>query len=139
MHSEAIMKEADITKALTAHLSAAALGYEIVWQDEKVEQVDLAPPYLDIEHVRTLRPTVNVKGGQRSEGYLQVTSVGQKGEFATPTEGVADEVSDVFPIGQRIVATGGAITVLESRVLSGFPDDVHWRVPVRITYRAIPN
>ncbi len=133
------MKEADITRALTAYLSAAALGYEIVWQDEKVEQVNLDPPYLDVEHVRTIRRPANVGGEQRSEGYLQVTAVGVKGRYATPTEDVADEVSEAFPVGERIAATGGTITVLSSMVLPGFPDDVHWRVPVRITYRAIPN
>ncbi len=133
------MKEADITRAITAAIEAAAFTQPVVWENKDAPD-PLPDTYLAVQHVRTLRPTVNLDGTKsRSEGYLQVTVAGPKGEYATPGEDVADLVSDAFPVGRRITATGGTVTIRSSRVLPGFPDDVRWRVPVRIDYRAIPN
>lgn len=133
------MKEAEITRALTAAIEAASFAQPIVWENKDAPD-PLPEAYLAVQHVRTLRPTSNLKGTKnRSEGYLQITVAGPKGGYATPGEDVADLVSGAFPVGRRIAATGGMLTIRSSRVVSGFPDDVRWRVPVRIDYRAIPD
>ena len=133
------MKEADITQALTSAIEAAAFTQPIVWENQDAPD-PLPETYLAVQHIRTLRPTSNLKGTKsRSEGYLQITVAGPKGKHVTPGEDVADLVSGAFPVGRRIASPGGIVTIRSSRVLSGFPDDVRWRVPVRIDYRAIPD
>lgn len=133
------MREVDIAKALTLFVECVPFTEFVLWEND--ESPDPLPEtYLAVQHVRTLRPTVNLSGTKsRSEGYLQITVAGQKDEFSTPGEETADLISDAFPVGQRIETVGGIITVLSTRVLPGFADDTRWRTPVRIDYRAIPN
>ena len=129
------MKEAEISRTLSAHLDAAALGCPIIWPNKDAGEP--VAPYLDFQIVRGDRPTGSLDGtAQRSEGYVQITVVWSLNDRAVGAEELADQVSDEFPLGQRITGTGGWLSIESSRVLTGFRDDVHWRVPVRINYRA---
>lgn len=146
------MNEEDIANGLGQALDDAMLGYPVVWENRYlrdgsgnlVEVPSKAQmPYLVVEFVRTSRRNralaggVPKKGSQVSEGFMQITVVSERDAFASAATGIADDVADVFTPATSITITGGKITITDfPTVIQGFPDDVSWRVPVRVPYRA---
>ena len=134
------MNEADIENAIGKHLSDAALGYDIAWPNRDVA-AGQARPYLVFQMVRTGRTSPVLKGGAAkvySDGFAMISVVAQTDKFATAANRIADTVAALVPAGQQIAVTGGGTMTISkpAEILQGYPDDVNWRVPVRVTYRA---
>lgn len=129
------MKESDIANALGKRLSDAALGFGIAWPNKASS---LQPPYLVFDMVRTGRTNDELSGeAVRSAGYAQISVVAEKDAFATTAEDIAMQIADLYPAALTLAITGGKVKITKpADVLSGFPDDVSWRVPVRVYYEA---
>lgn len=133
-----MIRESDISIALGERLQTMFPEPRIAWPNEKSDGPPTMP-YLVPQMVRLPRtdPTVEATF-PISNGQFVVTVVSELDEFSVDAEGLADDVAELFPMGLRLPVTGGEITIMKPPdVLLGFPDAVSWRVPVRITYRAM--
>lgn len=131
-----MIRESNISIALGERLQTMFPEPRIAWPNQKTT---LDMPYLFVQVVRVSRtdPTVEATF-PISNGQFVVTVVSELDEFSVDAEGLADDVAEMFPMGLRLPVTGGEITIMQPpEVLQGFPDAVSWRVPVRITYRAM--
>lgn len=131
-----MIRESAISIALGAHLEGMLPEPTIAWPNQKITP---AMPYLFVQVVRGGRTDPSVAGDFAiSNGQFVVTVVSELDEFSVAAESLADDVAAHFPMGLRLPVTGGEITIMQPpEVLQGFPDAVSWRVPVRITYRAM--
>lgn len=131
-----MIRESDISIALGAHLGDMFPLPPIAWPNHRITP---AMPYLFPQVVRGSRTDPSVAGDFAiSNGQYLVTVVSELDEFTVAAEKLADDVAEHFPMGLRLAVTGGEITIMQPpEILQGFPDAVSWRIPVRITYRAL--
>lgn len=135
-----MIKESEVSLALSQHLSSMPLVPFIAWPNKHVV-ASQPKPYLVTQVVRISRVDPTVAGGFAiSEGQFVVTVIESLGEYATAAERLADCVADFFPMGLRIPFEGGEITITQPPLVNdGFPDEISWRVPVTIPYQVLPQ
>lgn len=130
-----------IANGIGKRLEEAGLGYFILWENRDLP-AGQAKPYLVFEYVPvSRRDRSNAGGSVQTRGYVQVTVVSAKGEFATEGRQIAEAVAAVFdrsdPAKAILFEDGMKIIMGDSAVLRGYPDDVSWRTPVRINFTAM--
>lgn len=130
-----------ISNALGQQLEAANLGHKIVWENQKLPSAQ-ARPYLVFEYVPASRRDRSLKGGSPiTRGFVQITVVSKRNKFATVAKQIAESVAAVFDRSdpaKAIITSGGLkITLGDTFVAKGFPDDLSWRTPVRINFTAM--
>ncbi|OAN76757.1 hypothetical protein A8B82_15305 [Sulfitobacter sp. EhC04] len=134
-----MIEEADISQALGQRLVAMTDCPDVVWEN-KDKPASVVRPYLVVEVVRVSRRDASLKGGRRlvkSNGFLQVTAVGELDVYAFPSERLADRIAGQFPSGLRLSAATGTVTIMdEPDIKKGYRDGADWRVPVQIDYWA---
>lgn len=131
------MNETGISRALGQYLEGAALGYPIIYANDKAGLP--AAPYLVVQFVPTSAKDATLDGsGPINMGFVQVTVVSDLGGFDTAALTIAQAVKARFAYPTHLNATGLEVTVTAPPFIgTGFSDGVHWRIPVRITYTAI--
>lgn len=133
-----MINENAVSAALEKHIAAGALGYQIVWVNDKKDP-PLKPPTLIVEVVRTGSTDVTFDGSaQISRGLLKISVLTSLGGFATIPTAIAQAVAALFPFGA--VLTEGAVkvtTLSHPDIASGYNDGVYWRTIVTIRYSAI--
>ena len=129
------MKEADIANILGQRLSAPAVIGAVIWENQEVQPV---PPYLVLEVVRTDTTDDTLGGGAAvHSGFMQISVVCETNKFSTAALNIADDVADRFPYGLRLPVGSGEILITKPpSIKQGYPDGIHWRVPVRVDYQA---
>lgn len=131
-----MIRESDISIALAARLGDMFPLPTIAWENKVVT---LDKPYLYPQVVRGPRTGPSVEGNVAvSDGQYLVTVVSERDKFTVAAENLADDVAEHFPMGLVLPVEGGQITIMQPpEILPGFPDDVSWRIPVRIRYQAM--
>lgn len=73
-------------------------------------------------------------------GRLIATVVVEKGTGERAANEIAERISDLFPMGERIPSDDG-ITVIMSpaHIRDGMGDGAYWRVPVSVPFQIIPS
>lgn len=133
------MKETDISNTLGKILRAADLGYHIVWGNRD-QPSGSSGIYLVFQMTRLPPRAIGLKGQRpQHSGFATITVVGEQNKFETETTQLGDIVASLYPSGQRIdVPSGGSIEISSPpHVMSGFPDEKNWRVPVKVGYRVM--
>ncbi len=137
----AIVPERAISEAITqqivdAKLAGAFPDIDIVWPN-KDQPVYATRPYVTIQHQRGARTDANLKGGSPvSEGFILFTVVSEKDAFATEGEQLCDEIMTAFAPRTELPFVGGKAVIGDNNMLTAFPDDVSWRTPLRVAYKA---
>lgn len=131
-----MIRESDISIALAARLGDMFPLPLIAWENKRGT---FEKPYLFPQVVRGPRIGPSVEGNVAiSDGQYLVTVVSELDEFTVAAEKLADDVAEHFPMGLVLPVQGGQITIMQPpEILPGFPDDVSWRIPVRIRYQAM--
>lgn len=129
-----------IAKAVGQKLEEANLGYAIIWENENIP-AGIKEPYLIFEYVPVNRQDKSLAGGSaRARGFVQVTVVSKKSEFATKGRSIAENVAKVFdranPAKRQIDQDGVRITMGDSAVQRSYPTAKSWRTPVQINLTA---
>ncbi|MDK3016549.1 phage tail terminator-like protein [Pseudodonghicola flavimaris] len=128
---------ADILNALGQHLLTMADCPPVIWPNKKPAALP-DKPYLvaQIAGKNTARRAVS-NGAKATTGQLIVTVVHDLDGYSTAADRLAQSVADQFDLDTPIPATGGQIRLRqEPTVVDGYSDDVSWRVPVVIPWRA---
>ena len=124
-----------IATALGQRLTAAGLGYPIVWENQDASP---ALPFLVFQVVPAMRRDRTYKGtGPLESGFLTITVVTPQNEYATRALQIAAQVLAAYPARTIINITGGRVIIGESGAQQGYPDALGWRLPVRINYQAL--
>lgn len=72
-----------------------------------------------------------------AEGFADFIVVTPRNEFSTRANAIAAQIAALFPKGRTVFLTAGrAIITRPAMPMAGYDDGVHWRVPVRVNYRA---
>ena len=132
-----MIAEADISNVLTEHLKGMVDLPPVAWPNKGLPTGTLRP-YLTVQIVRVSRTDRSLSGGLvKSTGYMTVTVVGDVDGWETPSERIADRISERFGYPQSLHVSGGAVHITKPPVVQrGFRDGPYWRLPVRIDYRA---
>lgn len=132
-----MISSAAIANALGQRLATLTPALLIGWPNRDVPAAT-PHPFLIFDHVPVSRNDDTLKGGGViATGFVQVTVMAEIGKFATDATEIADSIAALFPYTLRLTVTGGTITINQPpEVMQGYPDDPHWRIPVRIPYSA---
>lgn len=134
------MKTDIIDLALGKRLEDASLGHAIIWENQDIPPGQ-STPYLIYEFVPTGRRDRSLAGGSvQASGFLQITVVTAKGNFATEGRRIAEEVAAVFdradPQKRQITQDGVTIIMGDSAVQRSYPDGANWRTPLQVKFTA---
>lgn len=95
-------------------------------------------PAVLFTHQPVLRRDPTLAGSSTiAEGFADFIVVAPRNGFANQANAIAAQIAGLFPVATRIAMTGGQITIIRPVMpMPGYDDGVHWRVPVRVNYRA---
>lgn len=132
-----MISDTDISNALGQRLVTLNPALTVGWPNKDVP-AGTSHPYLIFDHVPVSRREGTIKGGHAvSRGFVQITVMAEIGNFATTATNIGESVAALFPYGLRLTVTGGRVLINQPpEVQQGYPDDPHWRVPVKIPYEA---
>lgn len=131
------MSQTGLEIALKKHLNDAALGYDVAWPNQYLNDTD--EPFLVIQMLRgdVIRLGTNGADAHFYTGIFQVTVMTQFGKSTRIANEISDQVVALFPAGLRIGLTSGYCDIVRNPVVqAGYKDDGHWRTPVDVNYRA---
>ena len=131
------MNKSPITTALKARLADGGVGIPGAWPNIGYNG---ALPYFEATFTAEDR-TGNLKGAFRRETGTMAVIVAVEVDTGTDAaDAYADAVAALFPGALRLTVTGGVVTIAgPPPIKGGYRVDNEWRVPVMITYSAIPN
>ena len=108
---------------------------EIVWPN--TTRVPVALPYLTFQVASRGSLDLALAGGaEQLSGRVVVIVVAELNTYGKVADKLAQEIKERFPRGPLPAQTDGVLTIVQSQVLSGYPTDTDWRVPVEIDWRA---
>ena len=130
-----MIKTSDISNVLGQRL--ATLGYTIGWPNKDISD-GTTHPYLIFDHVPVSRTDDTLRGGiEINTGFIMVMVMTGIGAYATTATEIAESIAALFPYALRLPVAGGEVTIFEPpQVGQGYPDEPHWRTPVKIKYSA---
>ena len=127
------MTQAEILQAIGQRLQGMANCPPIVWPNKVAT---LPRPYLVVQIIRggASDPTLAGAGNLLLTGQFMVTVVADLNAFSTAADALADQIAARFPKGLRPAPR--VVITAPAEILNGYPDEVSWRVPVRVRYLA---
>ena len=131
------MNKSPITTALKARLADGGVGIPGAWPNIGYNG---ALPYFEATFTAEDR-TGNLKGAFRRETGTMAVIVAVEVDTGTDAaDAYADAVAALFPGALRLTVTGGVVTISgPPTIKGGYRADSEYRVPVMITYSAIPT
>lgn len=132
-----MIRTTDIGHALEERLSLLYPDLPIGWPNRDLP-ADTPHPFLVFDHVPVSRRDDTLTGGGTiARGFVMITVMSELGQFATAATSIAEDIADLYPYTLRLPVKGGAVTIIQPpEVMQGYPDQPHWRTPVRIPYSA---
>ena len=105
------------------------------------QDADPARPFISFTHhpITRRRPGIAGGGAVVVSGYFALSLVIARHQFATPANAIAALVTARFPKGLRLPVGANTITITEDARIAaaGYRDSNDWRLPMKISYRAI--
>lgn len=131
------MNTKDIRNALKARLAGMVGRPDTAWPNVSFDAG--TTPRLEVAFTAIERQGGTLKGGDTltETGTMAVIVVTEQGAGEDAGADLADAVAALFPEGQAIAITGGALRITApASIRGGFPDEKTYRTPVMIRYRA---
>lgn len=127
------MQQTSVAEAFNAHLATLPNAPRIVWENQ---DADVAPPYLQVEHIRSQPSRYTLDGWHEYTGRMQVTVVVPAGTYTAQANALAEAVAAHFAADTSIPVGDGVIRIPEAPwIVDGLQDGARYRIPVQVRYR----
>lgn len=131
------MRKTDINNGIKDALIAGAPSVDFVWPNVRAE---FDRTYVTTSFTVQSRVDNSLKGGDhilRENGLVVLVVVTETNQGEDEANDLAQDLADLFPMGEKIGITDGEITISRAPAIrGGFKDGSEWRVPVEIPYVA---